>query len=122
MALECPLQRRGSRVVRAKKMQAAVYRGREDVRLEEVDVPAIGPGDVLVRVTVALTCGTDRKMFLRDHPLFRPPFVFGHEFAGRIVEVGAGVNGFRPGQRVVAANSAPCNRCYWCKVGNHSIF
>jgi len=103
------------------KMKAAVYRGRKDVRLEEVDIPKIGPREVLVRVKTALTCGTDRKMYLRDHPLFKPPFVFGHEFAGDIVEVGPEVRSFRKGMRVVAANSAPCNRCYFCKSGNQSM-
>jgi len=103
------------------KMKAAVYRGREDVRLEEVDVPEIKPGEVLVKVKVATTCGTDRKMYLRDHPLFKPPFIFGHEFAGDIVKVGSDVEGFKEGMRVTAANSAPCNRCYYCKVGRQSM-
>jgi L-iditol 2-dehydrogenase len=95
-------------------MKAAVYHGKEDVRLEEIGVPQIGPGGVLAKVDVALTCGTDRKMFLRGHPLFQPPFVFGHEFAGTILEVGAEVEGFRPGMRVVAINSAPCGKCFYC--------
>ena len=102
-------------------MKAAMYRGREDVRLEDVPVPKAGEGEVVVKVEAALTCGTDRKMYLRDHPLFRPPFVFGHEFAGEIVEVGAGVERFKEGMRVTAANSAPCNRCCFCKVGRQSM-
>jgi len=95
-------------------MKAAVFHGPKDVRLEEAPVPAIGPGDVLARVEVALTCGTDRKMYLRGHPLFEPPFVFGHEFAGTVVDVGPEVEGFEPGMRVVAANSAPCGTCFYC--------
>lgn len=102
-------------------MKAAVFHGPNDVRLEEVPVPRIGPRDVRVRVDTALTCGTDRKMFLRGHPLFQPPFVFGHEFAGTIVEVGAQVEGFRSGMRVVAANSAPCGECFYCVRGAPSM-
>jgi len=95
-------------------MRAAVYHGKEDVRLEEVAAPRIGHGGVLAKVDVALTCGTDRKMFLRGHPLFPPPFVFGHEFAGTIIEVGDEVEDFTPGERVVAMNSAPCGTCFYC--------
>ena len=102
-------------------MKAAMFYGPKNVRLEEVDAPRIGPGGVLVKVEAALTCGTDRKMFLRGHPLFKPPFVFGHEFAGTVAEVGAGVEGFRPGMRVVAANSAPCGRCFYCLRGAQSM-
>jgi len=102
-------------------MKAAMFYGPKDVRLEEVDIPRIGHGGVLVKVEAALTCGTDRKMFLRGHPLFEPPFVFGHEFAGTVAEVGEGVEGFRPGMRVVAANSAPCGRCFYCGRGAQSM-
>ena len=95
-------------------MKAAVYHGKEDVRLDEIDTPQIGAGGVLAKVDVALTCGTDRKMFLRGHPLFQPPFVFGHEFAGTVLEVGEDVEGFHAGMRVVAINSAPCGKCFFC--------
>ncbi|MFW6108140.1 MAG: zinc-dependent alcohol dehydrogenase [bacterium] len=95
-------------------MKAAIFHGPRDVRLEEIEVPCAGPGEVVVEVDVALTCGTDRKMYLRGHPLFEPPFVFGHEFAGTVAEVGPGVDRFEPGMRVVAANSAPCGHCFYC--------
>lgn len=104
-----------------KTMKAALFYGPRQVRLEEVSVPNIGSDEVLVKVRAALTCGTDRKMYLRGHHLFKPPFVFGHEFAGDIVKVGSKVNNFEPGMRVVAANSAPCNTCYFCKSGNYSL-
>jgi len=104
-----------------KTMKAAIFYGPRQVRLEEVSVPYIGSDEVLVKVRAALTCGTDRKMYLRGHHLFKPPFVFGHEFAGDIVKVGSKVNNFEPGMRVVAANSAPCNTCYFCKSGNYSL-
>lgn len=103
------------------KMKAAVFYGVKDVRMEEIEIPRISPFEVLVRIKAALTCGTDRKMYLRGHPLFKPPFVFGHEFAGDIVKVGNRVKGFKEGMRVVAANSAPCNRCFYCKVGQSSM-
>jgi len=103
------------------KTKAAVLHGLKDVRLGEVELPPVGPGEVLVKVKAALTCGTDRKLYLRGHPLFKPPFIFGHEFTGEVLETGAGVRAFRPGMRVAAVNSAPCNACYWCKVGNQSM-
>lgn len=103
------------------RMKAVLFYGIKDVRLEEIDIPRIGSDEVLVKIRAALTCGTDRKMYLRGHPLFEPPFVLGHEFAGDIVQVGAHVKGFSEGMRVVAANSAPCNHCYYCKIGRPSM-
>jgi L-iditol 2-dehydrogenase len=104
-------------------MMAAVLYGKEHLRVEPVAVPKIGPGDILVRVRAALTCGTDVKVFLRGYHarMIVPPAVFGHELAGDIVEVGENVRGFRPGQRVVAANSAPCNECYYCLHGQQNL-
>jgi len=106
-----------------KKMKAAILYGPQDVRLEEIDIPEIGPGDVLLKVKAALTCGTDAKVFLRGgHPtMIRPPAVFGHEFSGEISEVGRSVRDFQPGMRVVAANSAPCGRCFFCKIARQSL-
>ncbi len=97
-------------------MQAAVLYGKEDVRLEAVPVPLLEPGELLVRVRAALTCGTDVKVFRRGYhaKMIQPPALFGHEMAGDIVAVGPGVTRFRPGDRVVAANSAPCDRCFFC--------
>jgi len=102
-------------------MKAAVFYAPQEVRLEEIEIPDISPEEVLVKVRAALTCGTDRKTYLRGHHLFKPPFVFGHEFAGDIVKVGNEVKDFKPGMRVVAANSAPCNSCFYCKNGEHSL-
>jgi L-iditol 2-dehydrogenase len=99
------------------KMKAAVLYGREDVRIERVDVPKLQPGDVLLRTRVALTCGTDAKVFRRGYhaKMIVPPAVFGHEVAGVVEEVGAGADGPEPGTSVVAANSAPCGECYYCR-------
>lgn len=107
--------------LRKKTMKAAVFYAPHQVKLEDINIPDIGPDEVLVKVKAALTCGTDRKTYLRGHHLFSPPFVFGHEFAGDIVEVGSKVKNFKPGMRVVAANSAPCNSCFYCKNGEHSL-
>lgn len=100
-----------------KKMKAAVLYGREDVRIESMEVPALQPGDVLLRTRVALTCGTDAKVFRRGYhaKMIVPPAVFGHEMAGVVEEVGSAVEGFAPGTSVVAANSAPCGECYYCR-------
>ena len=97
-------------------MQAAVLYGKEDVRLESVPVPSLEPGELLVRVRAALTCGTDVKVFRRGYhaKMIQPPALFGHEMAGDVVAAGQGVAQFRPGDRVVAANSAPCDRCFFC--------
>lgn len=98
-------------------MQAAVLYGKEDVRLEAVPVPAIGRGELLVRVRAALTCGTDVKVYRRGYhaKMIQPPALFGHEMAGDVVAVGDSVRSFRIGQRVVAANSAPCDECFFCR-------
>src|SRR5215203_4826157 len=102
-------------------LRAAMFYEPGDVRMEDVPVP--GPGEVLVRIGAALTCGMDVKTYKRGHPtlITEIPSPFGHEFEGTIETVGEGVEGWRPGTRVVAANSAPCNRCYYCKVGDQSM-
>ena len=104
-------------------MTAAVLYGRENLRIETVDVPKLGRGDVLVRVRAALTCGTDVKVFRRGYHarMIQPPALLGHELAGDIVASGEEVQGFQVGQRVVAANSAPCGECYACGRGQENL-
>src|SRR5580692_6358946 len=104
-------------------MLAAILYGKEHVQLEQVPVPEIGPGDILVRVRAALTCGTDVKVFRRGYHarMIVPPAAFGHEFAGDVVAVGDSVTRFEPGQRVVAANSAPCLQCFYCLRGKVNL-
>src|SRR5258708_7961117 len=104
-------------------MMAAVLYGKEDLRIESVPVPEVERGDVLVRVKTALTCGTDVKVFSRGYHarMIVPPALFGHELAGDIVAAGRDVRGFFPGQRVVAANSAPCGDCYYCRRDNENL-
>ena len=105
------------------QMIAAVLYGKENLQIESVSVPKIEKGDVLVRVQAALTCGTDVKVFRRGYHarMIVPPALFGHELAGDIVAMGSEVQGFRVGQRVVAANSAPCLECFYCKRGNENL-
>jgi L-iditol 2-dehydrogenase len=76
---------------------------------------------MLVRVRAATTCGTDLKTYERGYHLLNPPCAFGHEFAGDVVSVGPEVRGFEPGMRVVAHNSAPCQRCVYCKNGQENL-
>jgi L-iditol 2-dehydrogenase len=104
-------------------MMAAVLYGKENLQVEPVAVPTIEKGDMLVRVRVALTCGTDVKVFRRGYHarMIVPPAVFGHELAGDVVALGDGVTKFSTGQRVVAANSAPCGGCYFCGRGSENL-
>jgi L-iditol 2-dehydrogenase len=104
-------------------MQAAVLHGREDVRIESVPVPRAEPGELIVQVGAALTCGTDLKVFRRGYHarMIVPPALFGHELAGTVVEAGSGVNDFSAGSRVVALNSAPCGVCYFCERGQENL-
>src|SRR5579862_1091333 len=104
-------------------MMAAVLYGKENLQVEPVAVPTIDRGDILVRVKVALTCGTDVKVFRRGYHarMIVPPAVFGHELAGDVVAVGEDVTKFSVGQRVVAANSAPCDQCYFCRRGLENL-
>ncbi len=99
------------------QMMAAVLYGKEQLQIEPVAIPEIDKGDVLVRVKTALTCGTDVKVFRRGYHarMIVPPALFGHELAGDIVAVGEDVTGWHVGQRVVAANSAPCMNCFFCR-------
>jgi len=100
---------------------AARFYAPGDLRIEEVDLPKIGEGELLIRNRVALTCGTDLKMFLRGHRLATPPLIIGHEFAGTVEKVGDCAEGFEEGMRVVAANSAPCMFCHYCRIGKPNL-
>lgn len=94
-------------------MRAAVYRGVNDVRVETVPVPQIGPKEVLVRIRTCGICGTDlKKIHTGSHSA---PRIFGHEMAGEVVKVGAGVRGWKIGDRVMAFHHIPCGSCYYCR-------
>lgn len=104
-------------------MRAQVFHGPGDLRYEDVPWPTPGPGEIVVKIEAALTCGTDVKVLRRGHPVMIPrlPTVFGHELAGTVTAVGAGVAALREGDRVVAANSAPCGECAPCLTGRANL-
>jgi L-iditol 2-dehydrogenase len=94
-------------------MRAAVYRGVNDIRVETVPVPAIGPGELLVKIATCGICGTDlKKIHTGSHSA---PRIFGHEMAGTIVRAGLGVSGFQVGDRVMVFHHVPCGQCYYCR-------
>ncbi len=94
-------------------MRAAVYRGINDMRVETVPVPRIGPGELLIRISTCGVCGTDlKKIHMGSHSA---PRIFGHEMAGVVAQVGAGVTGFKEGDRVMSFHHVPCGECYYCR-------
>jgi L-iditol 2-dehydrogenase len=94
-------------------MQAAVYRGVNDVRVETVPVPQIGSGELLIRVHTCGICGTDlKKISSGSHSA---PRIFGHETSGVVAAVGEGVSTFSPGDRVVVFHHIPCGECFYCR-------
>ncbi|MGA3209866.1 MAG: zinc-dependent dehydrogenase [Terriglobales bacterium] len=95
------------------EMMAAVYHGRDDVRMEIVPVPQVGPGELLVKVHSCGICGTDlKKISTGSHSA---PRIFGHETAGVVVRTGEGVNAFRQGDRVLMFHHIPCRECFYCR-------
>jgi len=96
-------------------MRAVVYRGINDMRVESVPVPTIGPGELLVKIGTCGVCGTDlKKIHTGSHSA---PRIFGHEMAGTVVAVGEGVTRYKGGERVVVHHHVPCGECYYCRKG-----
>jgi L-iditol 2-dehydrogenase len=94
-------------------MRAVVYRGINDMRLETVSVPQIGPGELLIKIATCGVCGTDlKKIHMGSHSA---PRIFGHEMAGVVAAVGAGVTKFAVGDRVMSFHHVPCGQCYYCR-------
>jgi L-iditol 2-dehydrogenase len=104
-------------------MRGAVLLGPESIEVRDVPVPRPGPGELLLKVEAATTCGTDVKVFRRGgHPrMLKVPTLFGHEMAGRVAAIGEGVPSFRIGDAVVVANSAPCLACEPCRMGRENL-
>src|SRR5438309_11190519 len=106
-------ERDATRRVIPSTMQAAVYRGQDDVRMETVAVPEIGRGELLVRIHTCGICGTDlKKIATGSHS---PPRIFGHEMAGEVVAAGEEVKNFAIGDRVMVFHHIPCGECYYCR-------
>lgn len=104
-------------------MLSALLYGREDLRLETVDLPTPAADEVVIEVNTATTCGTDLKVWRRGGhaKMLKLPTPFGHEAAGKISALGAGVSGWKIGDRVVANNSAPCMSCFFCQHQEYSL-
>src|SRR5260221_8441324 len=104
-------------------MKAAVLYGQEQIRVEDVPAPALRPGEARIQIEAALTCGTDLKVFKRGYHarMIVPPAVFGHELAGVLSEVHPDAPGWKVGDRVVVANSAPCGDCFYCREGRENL-
>ncbi|UCD36259.1 MAG: zinc-dependent dehydrogenase [Nitrospiraceae bacterium] len=98
-------------------MQVLMYYNNRDVRLEEMPVPTIGSGEILVKVHASGICGSDVMEWYR---IKKAPRVLGHEIAGEIIEVGAGVDRFTRGDRVFVSHHVPCNTCFYCLHGYHT--
>ena len=99
-------------------MRLAMYYSNRDVRVEEMPVPKIGPGEALMRVEASGICGSDLLEWYRLH---KAPLVLGHEVAGVVAAVGKGVKHHKVGDRICAAHHVPCNTCHYCLSGHHTI-
>ncbi|MFC1967791.1 zinc-dependent dehydrogenase [Chloroflexota bacterium] len=99
-------------------MRVAVWYSNRDVRVEEMPVPRIGPGELLVRVAACGICGSDAMEWYR---LDRAPLVLGHEIGGQVTAVGDGVKRYKEGDRISAAHHVPCNTCHYCLSGHHTV-
>jgi len=95
-----------------------MYYNNQDIRVEEMPVPKIGPGELLIKVEASGICGSDVMEWYR---VPKAPLVLGHEIAGEIVEIGEGVTRYRPGDRVAVAHHVPCNTCHYCLNGHHTV-
>ncbi|HXF77108.1 MAG TPA: alcohol dehydrogenase catalytic domain-containing protein [Methylomirabilota bacterium] len=99
-------------------MRVAMYYNNRDVRLEEMSVPELGPGELLVRTRASGICGSDLMEWYR---IKKAPLVLGHEIAGEVVEVGEGVANFQVGDRVFSSHHVPCGKCRYCLAGHQSV-
>lgn len=105
------------------KMNAAMLYGVKDLRIQETEIPRVGDGEVLVKVKAATTCGTDLKIYQRGYveKIIKLPTIFGHEWAGEVVDVGTKLEWPQKGMRVRAGNSAPCLHCTMCQKGKYNL-
>src|SRR5678815_947677 len=101
------------------KMKANVFHGKNDIRVEEVERPSAGIGEAVIRVTLTTICGTDLHILRGEYPV-KPGLIIGHEPVGVIEELGAGVTGYEPGDRVLVGAITPCGQCRACLSGQLS--
>src|SRR3989338_5788618 len=99
-------------------MRVAKWYNNKDLRVEEMPVPKIGPGELLVRVEASGICGSDVMEWYR---LDRAPLILGHKIGGQVAAVGEGVTRYKVGDHVSAAHHVPCNTCHYCLTGNHTV-
>ena len=102
----------------AARMRVAMYYNNSDVRLEELPVPRVGPGELLIRTRASGICGSDLMEWYR---VKKAPLVLGHEITGEIVELGAAVANFKVGDRVFSSHHVPCGKCRYCLSGHQSV-
>jgi L-iditol 2-dehydrogenase len=100
-----------------RQMRVAMYYNNKDIRIEDMPIPKIGPGEILMRVEASGICGSD---VLEWYRIKKAPLVLGHEVAGQVVDVGKGVEKYKVGDRIVAAHHVPCNTCFYCLSGHHT--
>src|ERR1051325_1192067 len=100
-------------------MKATVFRGRNDISVEEAARPRAGAGKAVIRITLTTICGTDLHILRGEYPV-RPGLIIGHEPVGVIEELGAGVSGYKPGDRVLVGAITPCGQCRACLSGQLS--
>ncbi|MCJ7761574.1 zinc-binding dehydrogenase [Candidatus Bathyarchaeota archaeon] len=105
------------------KMKAAMLYGVKDLRIQEEEIPEVTEGEVLAKVKAATTCGTDLKIYQRGYveKVIKLPTIFGHEWAGEVVDVGTNLEWPQKGMRIRAGNSAPCLHCTMCQKGKYNL-
>ena len=103
-----------------KTYQALILESIGVIRVAELPLPSLAPGDLLVQVKAATTCGTDLKAYRRGHPQIPMPGGFGHEYAGIVATTGAGAK-FHVGDPIMGVHTAPCQSCRWCKKGQENL-
>ncbi|BCV24889.1 zinc-dependent dehydrogenase [Gelria sp. Kuro-4] len=102
-------------------MKAAVYRGIEDIVIEERPVPVPAPGEVILKVEACAICGTDVRIYYHGNDRLKPPIIIGHEIAGSVFQIGSGVGGLKVGDPVVVGPGVVCNDCHPCRSGNPNL-
>ncbi|WP_196605440.1 zinc-dependent dehydrogenase [Pectinatus haikarae] len=102
-------------------MKAAIYRGINDISVENIEKPSVGNGELLVKVKACAICGGDLRTFKHGHNSIKPPIVLGHEFAGAIVETGEGIERYHTGNRVIVAPGIGCGSCSYCLSGHQNL-